>query len=255
MKCVVGPTCTVLEGAKLSTEELHPSLRDFGPITAGVRALWAFAKWLSPMQWLGSLGRRLGDKSCLYLLRPRSDLTQLEIESKDFTRRRACAIEWYMVCWLGFEVAVVVMACLGPWPTWTTLAAGLVALRIIEILQITVNATLFDAFSGRPDERVASQARMLVLAGLNFVELCLCFGVIYASDLSRLHGAGRPITAFYFSIITQLTIGYGDIYPVGHLRLVAAAHGLTSILFVVLVFGRFVAALPRVRAIFWEKQP
>ena len=54
------------------------------------------------------------------------------------------------------------------------------------------------------DEVVATIPRMLVLAGINFVELLLCFGVIYAINYQRLVGAGKPITGIYLSIITQL---------------------------------------------------
>jgi hypothetical protein len=71
--------------------------------------------------------------------------------------------------------------------------------------------------------------------------------VIYALNYQCLHEASRPITrpitAFYFSIITQLTIGYGDVYPRGWLRLVVAAQGLIAALFVVSVFARAIGAL------------
>jgi len=68
--------------------------------------------------------------------------------------------------------------------------------------------------------------------------------VIYALNYHSLYGAGRPITAFYFTIITQLTIGYGDVYPTGWLRVVAAVQGLTAAVFVISVFARAIAALP-----------
>jgi Ion channel len=230
----------------MTNDDPDPPLAALSPVTASMRRLFAFAKWLSPMQWLG---RRYS------LFRPRSELTQEEIQSKEFTRRRALAIERYMVAWLGLELVLVMVSCLGIWPTWIGLIFGIVvASRIIEVIQVTVNATLFDALSGRPDERVASRARMIVLAGVNFVELLLCFGLIYAADYASLRGAGRPVTAFYFSIITQLTIGYGDVYPTGWLRVVAATQGLVGILFVILVFGRFMASLPQVHGIFGDKR-
>ena len=73
-------------------------------------------------------------------------------------------------------------------------------------------------------------ARTLVLGGINYVELSFCFGVIYALNYQSLQMASRPITAFYFSIITQLTIGYGDVSPKGWMRLVAATQGLIGAL-------------------------
>ena len=59
-----------------------------------------------------------------------------------------------------------------------------------------------------------------------------------------LHGADRPITAFYFSVITQLTIGYGDVYPMGWMRVLAAAQGLIGAFFAIGVFARAITALP-----------
>jgi hypothetical protein len=244
----VRPTYGIVEGDEMASERPDDSCKDFGPVTAVVRALFVIAKHLSPMEWLGSVGQSRGSQSRFYLLRARSVLSLDEITSEVFTRRRAHAIETYMVYWLVLQVVLVGMVCLGSWPRWLGAGLAVIAtLRIIEIVQVTVNTTLFDALSGRPDQWVASRSRMIVLAGVNFIELALCFGVVYAADLSMLKGAGRPIAAFYFSIITQLTIGYGDVCPVGWLRLVAAAHGLIGILFVILVFGRFIAALPPVQ--------
>jgi hypothetical protein len=218
------------------------NLGEFSPITELARRLFHLVKWLSPMPWLG---RKYP------LFRPRSELTLNEVSSRDFTKRRARAIELYLILWLLVVIALVGISLLGPVSRFVSLLLTIVvSLRIVEIVQVTVNATLFDALSGRPDERVASRVRMLVLAGVNFMELWLCFGVIYATHYLRLRGAGRPVTAFYLSIITQLTIGYGDVYPTGWLRLVAAIQGITGLLFVILVFGRFITSLPRVSGIF-----
>jgi hypothetical protein len=56
--------------------------------------------------------------------------------------------------------------------------------------------------------------------------------------------------AFYVSIVTQLMIGYSNVYPTGWLRVVAAVQGLVGFVFVVLVFGRFVAAQRPITDIF-----
>ena len=83
----------------------------------------------------------------------------------------------------------------------------------------------------------------MVLVVINYVELMLWFGLIYALNYKSLHPSGtQPITAFYFSIITQLTIGYGDVYARGWLRIVAAAQGLIGALFVIVVLGRALSA-------------
>ena len=65
-------------------------------------------------------------------------------------------------------------------------------------------------------------------------------------NISLLHGAGRAATGFYFSVVTQLTIGYGDVYPISVLRVVAVLQGLIGVVFVVLVLARLIASLPRI---------
>jgi hypothetical protein len=55
-------------------------------------------------------------------------------------------------------------------------------------------------------------------------------------------GAGRPITGYYFSAVTQLTIGYGEVYATNWLRIVAVAQGLLGVIFITLVFGRILAS-------------
>jgi hypothetical protein len=146
------------------------------------------------------------------------------------------------------ESLAVGVSCLGPWSSFVQVSlAVIMSLRIVEIIQVSINVTVFDASRGRADEGVASRIRMLTLAGINFVELLLCFGTIYACNYQKLAHAGTPVTAYYFSIITQLTVGYGDVYPTGWLRLVAAAQGLFGTLFLVFAVARMVASFPPLR--------
>ena len=91
---------------------------------------------------------------------------------------------------------------------------------------------------------MVSVQRTFILAALNFLELGFCFGLFYALNIQLLQGAHvGALTGFYFSFITQLTIGYGDVSPVGWLRYVVVIQGLTAALFVLLVFGTIVASL------------
>lgn len=77
---------------------------------------------------------------------------------------------------------------------------------------------------------------------INYVELMIWFGVVYALNYHSLHGADEPASAFYFSIVTQLTIGYGDVSPMGWLRIIAALQGLIGALFVIVVLARAISA-------------
>jgi Ion channel len=213
-----------------------------GPLTEAARNFFYFAKWLSPMQWMGLIYPKF--------YRPRGELDSAEITDPKYVADRARAIDFYIIACVFVEIALAIFACFGPWPLYArVLLVILVAFRIVEIVQVTVNAVLFDAVSGRSDQLVASTTRMVVLAGINFFELLLCFAIIYATDYMTLSKPDSPVLAFYVSIVTQLSLGYSDVFPTGWLRIVAATQVLVGFLFVVLVLGRFIASLRSIRSI------
>jgi Ion channel len=145
------------------------------------------------------------------------------------------ATEAYVLAWLGIEIAITAallafydyVAAIG----WLIYIFG--ALHGLEIILRTIAVDITN---------VISAVRTLTLAAINYVQLMLWFGLVYALNYQLLHGASQPATAFYFSIITQLTIGYGDVYPEGWLRIIAGAQGLIAALFVIVVLGRAVSA-------------
>ena len=225
---------------KPKTENTIGRISPFTSLAAGV---FHALKVLSPMKWLEWLSP---------FLKSRSELADTEL-SKDFTRNRAKCVDYYVAGWLFVEALLVLIVCATRPPELLRAAIAVAAgLRILEIVQVAINVTVFDRLSGRPDNRVASTARLLVMSFVNFAELLVCFGVIYATDYSHLRGAGQPVTAFYFSIITQVTIGYGDVYPTGWLRIIAALQAMVGFVFAVLVFGRYVGTLPRIEGILDE---
>ena len=224
------------------------------PSTEAVRRFFYWAKWVSFTTVLAQFDS---------VFDPRSEFTQEQIASREFTRRRATAIEMYVLCWIGLEVIMVVLATsyLGPGPIWLKVEiVGLALLRIIEIVQVQVNLALFDEIK-RPDPRVALTARTLVLGVVNYIELFLCFGVVYGVgytkigpvDPNTLLGAAHPMMGLYVSAVTQLSTGYSDVYPTGWLRLVAPVQGFIALIFLVLVLGRFVASLRPITGIFDQR--
>ena len=152
-------------------------------------------------------------------------------------KRSPIAIEVYVLCCFGIALALSAAV----WFLYDWVAAVrwfvyiLAGLRGLEIIVRAANVDI---------KTVVDPVRTLVLAAINYVELMLWFGLVYALNYHCLHGAGRPVTAFYFSIITQLTIGYGDVYAMGWLRIIAAGQGLIGALFVIVVLGRAVSASP-----------
>jgi hypothetical protein len=152
-------------------------------------------------------------------------------------KRSPIAIEVYVLCCFG--IALALSAAVWFLFDWVAAVRWFVyILAGLRGLEIIVRAANIDI------KTVVEPVRTLVLAAINYVELMLWFGLLYALNYHSLHGASRPVTAFYFSIITQLTIGYGDVYAMGWLRIIAAAQGLIGALFVIVVLGRAVSASP-----------
>ena len=183
-----------------------------GFLTSVIKRLFAGLKYLSPLAWLE---------------RFRPNITPT-------------TVEWYvLIClFLEFIAAINVTKIVG-WASWQQrVILALAAIKILEIIRVTASVALFD------EGVVASIQRTLILAAINFLELGLCFGFFYALNKELLEGDGvGALTGFYFSFITQLTIGFGDIHPIGWLCIVAVIQGLTAALFVLLVFGKIVASL------------
>jgi hypothetical protein len=117
----------------------------------------------------------------------------------------AVAVEVYVLCW--FTAVLLISVAVYPLYDYVTAFGWLVyLLAALRILEIIVRTTTVDFTN------VISRKRSLVLVAINYIELMLWFGLIYALNYKGLHPPGtQPVTAFYFSIITQLTIGYGDI--------------------------------------------
>lgn len=219
----------------------------YSPLTAISMKVFELLKCLSIMVWLGK---------AFPLFRPRSKLTDAEIKDHNFVARRSRAIDYYVISYFATELAISLMVCFIPSPlplAGFACVLLVVCLRISEIIQVTVNASVFDTISGVIGHRVATTERMLVLAAINFIELFLCFGIVYALNCNLLsfnsQSVTTPATAFYFSAITQLTIGYGDISPTGWLRFLAPLQGFLAFVFVALIFTRFISSMKPMEAV------
>ncbi len=162
--------------------------------------------------------------------------------------RRSRRVEAYMLAWFVIEGAMLAVAAgLVPVPLW--LPRTLVVIRILDIFQTSVNMSVFDQL--RTSERlvISSAVRTLVLSFLNYLELLVCFGIVYATMPGALVGSTGWLDDMYFSIVTQLTIGYGDIRPVGWARFVSVAQGLVAVAFTILILGRIVSVLPKIGSV------
>ncbi len=129
--------------------------------------------------------------------------------------------------------------------------------RIFDILSNVFKITLFDSFDYSRKRRVPSTvARTVTLGFLNFIELGICFGGIYAMFPELIYPTTESCSnqsfclqkpdfwqPFHLSFITQSTIGYGDIFPTGWLRYIAWLQGFSGIVILVLLLGKYISLL------------
>jgi len=190
------------------------------------------------------------------LLLPRT-LTQSHSDTDDAEyrknkQRRARWRDMYVLGWIG--LALVGMAiCLGGLPVRRAVAGTVCALaasRVIDIIQSTVNIAVFDRLRAPAGTyRITSLVRSFVLSTINYFELLLWFALVYAMNPTLLQAEGKPVDSFwdclYFSIATQLTVGYGDVLPEGAGRSIASFQALTGFFFSLLILGRIISLFPR----------
>jgi Ion channel len=161
------------------------------------------------------------------------------------TVRRSRRVEAYLITWFVIEMSLVAAAAIDlVWPLW--IPRMLVIIRILDIFQASVNMSVFDQLRTHEQLVISSAVRTLVLSFVNYIELAVCFGLLYGTLDGTLLGSAGYLDDLYFSAVTQLTIGYGDIRPLGWSRFVSVVQGAISVAFTILMLGRIVGVLPRI---------
>jgi len=174
---------------------------------------------------------------------------------RELTMARGRKVEVYVFIWACLLAALWWKSWDEPRvPNWVSYVA---AYRVVELLQFFLNFMFFDHLRIEEEHRQASVPRTVLLTLWNFVELVACFGFLYASSPELvLDSRNNPIAfaseALYFSAIAQLTIGFGDLHPVGVFRVLVPAQGVIGLLLTIVAVARLVALLPAVTPVFGE---
>jgi hypothetical protein len=217
-------------------------LKEFSQVTWFVERMFFWAEFVSP----GIL--YIPTRNLLHSRLDKLNEPARESYMIENMRHRSNAVDYYILSCIAVQLVLLfLLEEIDAY--WVVLVIRVfVVVRIVDIAQANINMNIFDRL--RYDESshiTVSVTRNLVLAALTFAELILSFGLLYATMPWNLAGAAGRFDALYFSMITQLTIGYGDIRPIHAARLLASLQGLVGFGFSLLIIGRFVSLIPPVR--------
>ncbi len=146
---------------------------------------------------------------------------------------------------LGFLAAAIVgwrldLAASQPALLW------LGGYRVLNILASSLYYTVLELGHGVSGNLVLSHARSILLGFLNYLELVFWFAMAYLTS-GTIVDDGKTVTTpelgFHFSAITQLTIGYGTISPVGAGIYISAVQAMTGVTVITLLIGRLLGSM------------
>ena len=120
--------------------------------------------------------------------------------------------------------------------------------RIAEIIASAFWQSVLRRMIGPFHRKPANRERIVVLGLINYFELALCFACVYSANSANLVSTTPgvqlgPWDPLYFSIMTALAVGYGDVVPKDSLRFVAGLQGLLSFFLVIVFIARFINLL------------
>jgi Ion channel len=235
-----------MDSKKNNTKGIPP---EYGFITRGVAAFFRFLQKTSISQLF--IGNRIDAFR-------RSDFPHLTDEQrKKAAARRARRVDLFICGCIALEILGVIIG--GTSFGHTTIVRWLlviaVVLRLIDIIQVNINLSLFDVLhTGKDYHYMASVVRSIINVMINYFEIILCYGILYGYCEPHLDKARDWMDAFYFSAVTQVTVGFGEMMPRGALRWVTVSQFLLGYFFTALIIGRFISLLPQSRTIAGDGQ-
>jgi hypothetical protein len=213
--------------------------QEYGPITNAIANIFAFLQRYMSDFFLGN--RRFEE------LKDNPD-PNLATERELMTIKRAKVIDRYILFFLLIEIIIWCFIHFGV-PNWLSYVfLALIIYRVIDIVQINANISLFDAFKKGKTIYVASAVRTIINVIVNFFELIICFGYLYYFFGDKFIGNyNGPV---YFSAVTQLTLGFPDEQKLTDIaRIISVIHLVFAYFFGILIIGRFISLLPSIKTV------
>jgi hypothetical protein len=168
----------------------------------------------------------------------------------DHQKKRSKKIEVYIISCLLVEVFCLLIIQYEDYRTGFMVVIKNIIIffifsRIFDLFQSMINVNIFAPLRNPQSGVVSSVRRTVVLSLINLVELILCFALVYFHNRTDFNKVLSLSDSLYYSVITQITIGYGDIYPLRWMRIVASIQALMGYLFSIFMLGRFISLLPK----------
>lgn len=220
------------------TKDYLEELKEYGFIAYLTERVFRGLQWLPPQCFLNN----------------RSDVQNKNLnaltkeEKKEQTKKRARKIDMCIILYIVIECITFYNASSEYAEyTWFRAICYIIAiLRLIDIVQVNVNMILFDPLRIRRKHFMASLTRTVILLIINYFEIIICFAIMYLLNKNCFNNTSTWSDSLYFSIITQLTIGYGDIVPQGINKLIVCLQGILGLFFGLLILGRVISLLPNI---------
>ena len=216
----------------------HPEIRTYGLVLPLVRA-WARA--------ISKPSRLILGSPFAVVFAPPEDRLQMR-------RQRARKVDLFLLSCMAIDLAWLTLIATLPGGLWTWLPTAWAIWRIMDIAANAINKSLLEELEAKHHHRIqTAPARVVILGTLNYLELAICFSCLYATRPDLIIAAHPEIRwvfseaaekALHLSLITQLTVGYGDLIPSGWVRFTTWLQSFMGLGVLTLLVGRFIAYLP-----------
>lgn len=149
-------------------------------------------------------------------------------------------MEYYVLAATAITMLILLS---GRWSHWTWLV-----ITIYTFAELVVYL-LWLILLGKINHRQPNIRRNLILLGMNTIEIIAAFAIFYLNSNSLYYANSGELVqsgaeAFYFSIATFATVGYGDMVTHWHMgHFIATCQILTSFLFITLVLSSVVSKI------------